>query len=263
MTIGARILGSMLLCWALTGHAQAAVCGPYRVAFHEFGSLYFKDATGQYVGIDKDVVDEVSRRSGCRLEGFLDSRIKTWKHMEAGFLDMTVSALSNPERVRFAQFAPYLRTRKLLVVHAGGAVTSLEAFANRSQLRLAVGKAFRHGAALDAWVDALRTQGRVDEYTDAEAVVRVFALGRADAFIADPIGDRPLLLRNGLEGRVGYLEPVGQESSVAGLAFSRKRVAEADVQTMRLALESMRKDGTLLAILRRHLPPEAAMQLLP
>lgn len=32
---------------------------------------------------------------------------------------------------------------------------------------------------------------------------------------------------------------------------------------MRLALESMRSDGTLLAILRRHLPPETAMQWLP
>lgn len=58
--------------------AQAPTCGPYRVAFYETGLLYFKDKKGEYVGIDRAVLDEVARRTGCVFEPFMDSRVRTW-----------------------------------------------------------------------------------------------------------------------------------------------------------------------------------------
>ena len=258
----------LLIAWigiAASQSASAAVCGPYKVAFYEYSARFFKDANGQYVGIDKDVVDEVGRRSGCQLEGFLDSRAKTWGHLEAGLLDMTVSALSSPQRLNFVQFSPYIRTRKVLFVRSplGTPPISFDAFTKDDKLRLGVVRAFQHGAVFNDWVAAMKQQGRVDEYTDPESVVRAFAFGRVNAFIADPIDNNVLIQRHQLEGKVVTLEPPNQAAVLAGMAFSRKRVAEEDFQKMRLALESMRKDGTLLKIFQRYLPPDMAAQWVP
>ena len=260
-----RVLLSACIGIAASQSTHAAVCGPYKVAFYEYSARYFKDAGGQYVGIDKDVVDEMGRRSGCQLEGFLDSRAKTWGHLEAGLLDMTVSALSNPQRLTFAQFSPYIRTRKVLFARAPSGIKSIsfEAFTNDGKLRLGVVRAFQHGAVFNDWVSAMMLLGRVGEYTDPVSVVRAFGVGRIDAFIADPIDHNPLIQRHQLEDKVVTLEPPNQAAVLAGMAFSRKRVAEEDFQKMRLALESMRKDGTLLKIFQRYLPPDMAAQWVP
>jgi polar amino acid transport system substrate-binding protein len=71
--------------------ATGVPCGPFHVAYYEYGAFYFQNAAGAYVGIDPDVLDELSRRTGCRFEGFLDSRVRTWQSMANGTLDMTVS----------------------------------------------------------------------------------------------------------------------------------------------------------------------------
>ena len=163
--------------------AGAGECGPYQVTFYEFGSLYYKDEAGNFVGIDKDVIDELGRRTGCRFQGVLDSRVRTWAHMADGTLDMTVSGVATPEREAFAEFIPYSNSRNFLIVRPELAekVLSLRAFTADKRLRLAVVKSFKHGNTLDVWIDALRAQGRVDEYGDAEVVARIFAGGRADA----------------------------------------------------------------------------------
>ena len=233
--------------------AGAGECGPYQVTFYEFGSLYYKDEAGNFVGIDKDVIDELGRRTGCRFQGVLDSRVRTWAHMADGTLDMTVSGVATPEREAFAEFIPYSNSRNFLIVRPELAekVLSLRAFTADKRLRLAVVKSFKHGNTLDVWIDALRAQGRVDEYGDAEVVARIFAGGRADAFLSQPVTWGPLLARNALEGKVRKLDVAPQDRAIGSLVLSRKRVSVADVASMRKALEAMRADGTLEKIFAR------------
>jgi polar amino acid transport system substrate-binding protein len=170
-------------------HHGAPVCGPYEVTLYEFGSLYYRNGQGQRVGIDPEVLEEVARRTGCVFHTRLDSRVRTWALMAANRLDMTVSGVPTPERLLFGEFVPYLSTRNHLIVRRelASRIASLQAFEADASLRVAVVKSFRHGVTLDRWLERLRAAGRVDEYPDAEVVARVFAAGRADAFLAQPI----------------------------------------------------------------------------
>ncbi len=93
------ILLSCLVCLQAPA-ALAAACGEYSAAFYEHGALYRKEADGNWSGIDKDILDEVAKRSGCRFNTMLDSRIRIWTRLEQGTLDVTVSGIATAERGR-------------------------------------------------------------------------------------------------------------------------------------------------------------------
>lgn len=84
-------------------------CGdkPTRLAFYELGNFYFFESQ-QAQGIDKESVDALIKRSGCRFDAQVLARARIWADLASGDLDMSVSGIQNPERDKFAWFAPYL-----------------------------------------------------------------------------------------------------------------------------------------------------------
>ena len=85
----ARSLISFLLALGAIGPACAAAfdCArPYTLALHEHGLLYSADTDS---GIDKDVADELIRRSGCKVTVSLLPRARIWQLIESGALDFS------------------------------------------------------------------------------------------------------------------------------------------------------------------------------
>lgn len=244
--------------------ATEPACGPYQLAYFEFGSVYYKNEKGDYVGIDKDVVEELARRSGCVLNGFLDSRVRTWAHLADGALDMSVSAIPTPEREKFAVFIPYYQSRNYVLMRkdAASSPTSLRDFLDNPQLRLAVVKSFKHGATLDAWIEQLRAQQRVDDYADIELAARALAFRRADAILSQPVVWEPLIKRNQLEGKLVFHDWASTDRVLGALVLSKSRVPAADIQRIRKHIEAMRADGSLERIYTRHVPKDIVQQLL-
>lgn len=266
-TLAAAVLATarvLLLAAGLAAPAFAA-CGPYRVAYYEFGSFYFREDDGQYRGIDKDVIEEVVRRTGCQLNGFLDSRVRTWASLQDGTLDMSVSGIVTPEREKFARFAVYIVSRNHLLIKSSEArrISSLADFEADPALRLGVVKSFRHGQTIDAWIDRLRQAGRVDDYADAEVVARVFTGDRVQAFFSEPLAVTPLLKRNGLEGKVTMLDVVPRENYRAGLVMAKSRMSEEVAGRLDDAINDMIRDGTMEAIYRRYMPAATARKVVP
>lgn len=244
--------------------AQPLTCGPYQVAFYETGLLYFKDSSGEYSGIDKAIVEELAKRTGCVFVRFLDSRVRTWSALEKGQLDMTVSGIETTKRQQFAIFIPYIfNNRNHLVVRNGVASTvrTLQDFRADKSLRLGIVKGFVHGEALDAWIATLKQEGRVDEVADLEVLARVFAAGRVSAFLTQPVVWPPLIERNHLVGEVQMLDVAPGDTAILGLVLSRTRVGATDLERLLAAMKSMRADGTLESIFARFVGPAMAKSL--
>lgn len=252
-----------LISWVLCAWNAALACGPYEVALYEFGSLYYRNAQGQRVGIDPEVLAEVARRTGCVFHTHVDSRAHIWKALADGHLDMTVSGIATAERLVHSHFIDYINSRNYLIVRKALAprLDSLQAFTADPMLRLGVVRAFRHGSRLDAWISQLSAAGRVIEFSDAEVLARVFAAGRVDAFLSHPTTWRPLLERNGLLDKVSMLDLAPEDRATGSLVLSRKRVSELDVSLMRSAIAAMRKDGSLEAIMARHVGASVAREV--
>ncbi len=253
-----------LLLAATTGApAQPPACGPYRVALYEYGSLAFQRPDRSMAGIDVDILDEVSRRTGCKFETFLSSRVRTWTDLAQGALDMTVSAIETEERKDFARFVIYMTGRNRLLVRTDHPVIDLESFIQHSELRLAVVKGFRHGAPWDHWIARLRQQGRVDDYADAGLAARLVALGRDAAFLSEPVVWDRILAQSGLQHQVRVIDAFPDSNYAAGFALSKARVREGDARRIQAAIAAMRADGTLLKIFGTYLRPADAVSSIP
>lgn len=261
-----RVLAMLVLALGSGLSAPAAAgstCGSYRLAFYEHGVLYYQGADGRHTGIDLDVVNEISRRSGCRFDTVLESRVRIWDQLQRGALDLSTSGVATPERLAYAEFYPYIDTRNFVLMRRDDAkrLGTMERFEADRSRRVVVVKGFKHGASLDAWLDRLRQQQRVVEVGDVETVMRAFLAGRADAMLATPLTWALLQQREAGARDIAMLDWAPMDRVTGGLIVSRSQVSEADKQRLRATIQSMRLDGALDTIFRRHVGEDLAPSL--
>ena len=242
---------TLALTLLLSAH-PAMACGPYTVAFYEFGQLYYHDANGAATGIDKDLVEALAQHSGCRLLPTVESRVRIWDQLARGQLDMTVSGVSTPNRLQQAEFWPYFRSRNhaLLRKDLAQRLPTPAAFLAATDRRAVVVRSFRHGSFFDGFIEQLRAQKRVDEVADFDTALRVFKSGRVDLMLAHPLNlsrqKEPWL------AGVAQLDWGPHDDVLGALVVSRSRVSEADRTRLRASLTSLLRDGSIDGILIRH-----------
>lgn len=254
---------SLIACWAalsLGASAASPLCGtrPIRLAFFEYG-LYYSHGDG----IDKDLVEALQKRSGCRFDIQVQARARTWEELRTGALDIATSALETPERDEFAWFEPYLRIKNLVVLpdDVGQSVKSAADFLADPKLMLGVVRGFKHGEEYDRWIDQLRRDNRVVDYVDAELLFRNLAAHRVDGAIADPLVYH-LLLEPAQLSRMTIEDWIpSQPGDPVNLVFSKTRFDRAAMEEWRGLIRDLVADGTLSAIFQRYLPPEEAERL--
>lgn len=254
-------LVAALLVFGTPASAECAIDRPIRVAFYELGINYDPKT---HSGRDLDFVNDLARRTGCRFDPAFDSRIRIWKQLEDGSLDMTVSALYTPEREKFARFVLVSWEHDLILVHLkpGFPVTAEEFLADSSLLAGTV-KGYHYSPGVDEWIGTLRARNRTYEAPDVETLMRVFDAGRVAAIPVEPevlpeIGRRYSLTRPYQRQDWFAHSP----KTVGGFALSRARLPEALAAQFQQAVDHMRSDGTLQRITEKYAPPELALQML-
>lgn len=241
----------------------AQPCGPHVAALYPYARFYYEDPVQGPGGMDKDMFEELARRSGCTLHQVVESRARTWERMRRGQVQMTLSALSTPERREVAEFSFYAQARyqALMRRELAARVHSIADFEADASLRLLTVRAYAHGPQIDAWVRRARAQGRLLEVGDFETATRMIHAGRADALLALPIGWRSSGPRFEEESGLVAVDIAPGEQNPFGLALARA-MPEADRQRLRQALQAMLADGSVLRILRRHLGDRMAREAL-
>lgn len=252
------------LPWVLSAACAVPIeCGgkPIRLAFYDYGLLYFDQGRG----IDKDVVDELVKRSGCQFELQVMTRARIWADLASGDLDMSVSGIQNSERDRFAWFAHYLTMKNYALVHKDVAVSvrRAEDFIANPALQFGVVRAFRHGARQDQWLEPLRAANRVQESPSVEPIFRKLKDHRIDAMFSQPPVYRKYLQDYAMQDVVDIQDWTPAEKGVPhGLILAKSRFTEGQFAQWQKLVQEMRTDGTLRRIYHRYLPADEVRQLL-
>lgn len=241
-------------------------CGdrPIRLAFYDYGYLYFEDQ-GQAHGIDKDLADELARRSGCRFDSQVMKRARIWADLESGDLDMGLSGIQTEQRDRFAWFVPYLAMKNYAILHGSISppVRSGDDFVARGELQFGVVRGFKHGAAQERWLQALRDAGRVQESADVETIFKKLQQHRVDAMFSQPPVYLKKLADFGMEQAVVIVDWTPREQGVAhGLVLAKTRFSDRDAAQWRGLIDTLRQDGTLARIYARYLPDAIVSRML-
>jgi polar amino acid transport system substrate-binding protein len=249
----------LLLLVALAGPLTVAAaerpdCArPFSLALHDHGLLY-SSQTGE--GIDKDVADELIRRSGCKVSVTLMPRARIWQLIESGGLDFSLSGITNEARDRFAGFAWYFSNKYYLLVRKDANVQKLAEFQRNPALKLGVIRGFRYSPTANKFVDQLDDQHRVTYATSLEPLYQVLLDGRVQAMVIEPF-DYPTLESSKLREQTLIVEfddpPVPH-----GLIMSRKSLPAAQQDAWRALVDEMRADGTVQRIFEKYFKPDLA-----
>ncbi|WP_051304546.1 substrate-binding periplasmic protein [Chitinilyticum litopenaei] len=226
---------------------------PIRLAFYEYGLLYHQGR-----GIDRDLVDELARRTGCRFDTRVMPRARIWADLESGALDMSVSGIQTPARDRFAWFAHYLSMKNHALVSSAlaGEVRQASDFLATPRALFGVVRAFKHGEQQDRWLDTLRQAQRVQESPDAQTLYLKLKQGRVQAIFSQPPVYRHYLPTLDMQQQVSVQDWTPQEKGVPhGLILAKSRFSQTEAQHWQEQLHQMRADGSLRAIYLRYLPP--------
>ncbi len=235
-----------------------ALAGPdcsraYTLGLHEHGLLY-DSQTG--VGIDKDIADEMARRSGCRISTPLMPRARIWQLIESGALDFSLSGITNPQRDGYAAFAWYVANKYYLLVRKDAHVQSVRDFQRHPQLKLGIIRSFRYGDSANKFVDLMDDDQRVVYATSLDPLYEILLANKVQAMIIEPF-DYPVVEGASLRAQTQIVEfddpPVPH-----GLIMSRKALTPAQQLAWRELIESMRTDGTIRRIFEKYFPPELA-----
>ncbi|MBI4742777.1 MAG: transporter substrate-binding domain-containing protein [Betaproteobacteria bacterium] len=255
----ARYLIALTLASAGSGAIGAAApdCSrPFTLALHDHGLLYSADTD---TGIDKDVADELVRRSGCKVTVGLMPRARIWQLIESGALDFSLSGIANAERDKFAAFAWYFSNKYYLLVRKDSGVRNLDDFERNDRLQLGVIRSFRYSDTANRLVDRLQAAGRLTQAGGLAPLYQTLMLDRVQGMIIEPF-DYPTLEEIKIRDITAIIE-FNDPPVPHGLIMSRKALPPAEQEKWRLLVNGMRVDGTLRRIFEKYFKPELAAAL--
>lgn len=251
-------LSALLTLLIALGSPAPASAGPdcsrtFTLALHDHGLLYSADTDS---GIDKDVADELIRRSGCKVTTSLLARARIWQLIESGALDFTLSGISNAERERFAAFAWYFSNQYYLLVRRDAGVRNHADFEQSERLQLGVIRGFRYSPSANRLVDTLQAASRVSQAGGLAPLYQILMQGQIQGMIIEPF-DYPTLEEKSIREATAIIE--FRDPPVAhGLVMSKKALPAAEQEKWRNLLNGMRSDGTMRRIFEKYFKPELA-----
>ena len=235
------------------GMAAGECPRPLTLALHEHGLLYSAD-TG--TGIDRDIADELIRRSGCLVQVSLMPRSRIWALIESGALDFSLSGISSPQRERFASFAWYFSNKYYLLVRKDTGVQQLSDFERNERLQLGVIRSFRYSESANQLVDKLLMTHRVSQSNGLAPLYQTLMLNRVQGMIMEPF-DYPALEEKKIRDMTAILE-FNDPAVLHGLIMSKKSLPLLEQERWRTLVKEMRADGTVRHIFEKYFKPGLA-----
>ena len=254
-----QLLLVTMLVTSFFGVAQAATVDctrSYTLALHDHGLLY-SAATDS--GIDKDVADELVRRSGCKVNVSLMPRARIWQLIESGALDFSLSGITDPDRDQFAAFAWYFSNKYYLLVRNDAGVKKLSDFESNEGLQLGVIRSFRYSESANRFVDQLQLANRVRQAGGLAPLYQAFQQGNVQGMLIEPF-DFPALEEKKIRSLGSILE-FNDPAVLHGLIMSKKALSSAEQAQWRGVIQDMRGDGTMRRIFEKYFKPDLAATL--
>ena len=249
----------LLLVLPFCGFAHAAPpdCSrSFTLALHDHGLLYSADTD---TGIDKEVAEELVRRSGCKVTVSLMARSRIWQLIESGALDFSLSGITNNERDKFAAFAWYFTNKYYLLVRKDAGVRHQSDFEKNRALQLGVIRSFRYSASANRLVDKMQESARLSQSGGLAPLYQLLMQNRIQGMIIEPF-DYPALEAREIR-EISTIVEFNDPPVPHGLIMSRRALSMAEQDKWRALINDMRADGTMRRIFEKYFKPELAAAL--
>lgn len=235
---------------------------PIKVAFYDAGLLYHDG-----VGIDKDVIKELSKRTGLEFKETKLPRARIWGELEQGLLSMSVSGIQNEARDKFAYFIPYIAQKNMVIIskEKSNKYKSINDFINDKNTKIGVVRGFVHGSKYDKTIEILKKENRVSEVPSIDTLYLMMnsTKERVDLILGLPVFYKYHLKKLKMEDKVDIFDWDKNAPNIKHcLVLSRKLVNIETFNKINNAINQMKNDGTLKKIYLKYLSESEATEAL-
>ncbi|WP_051259114.1 substrate-binding periplasmic protein [Chitinibacter tainanensis] len=224
-----------------------------KVGWETWEPFHYQDEQGQMRGYAVEVLNEMARRSQCKLVYLQRPWVRTLTELASGELDIAMEALKTPEREQYAYFSgPYSPTIIQLMYNMQRQkrwqVSALKDLTQYPGLRIGVARGDSFGKEIDAWLAKKPPGILVDVAPTMQANLQKLALNRVDLVFTSSLSAEAVLR----DFKLKHIAPLPVSWAVedAHFAYSKQGMDEATVAQLNAALEAMRKDGTLKQLMQ-------------
>lgn len=205
-----------------------------------FAPMGFRDSSGQIVGFDVDLANEMAARNGWELEFQpIDWSMKETE-LNAGNIDLIWNGYTitdaRKEMVNFSN--PYLANAQVVVVLNDSSITTLEDLEGKSVATQAESSSLDAARAEAGFIESLK-DGKIIEYATFNDVFNDLESKRTEAIIVDEVMARYYMNNKGEENYRVLEDNLGPEEFGIGV-----RKADEDLlKEINDTLEEMKSDG--------------------
>lgn len=216
--------------------------------------LSFIDGSGNWIGFDVDLANELAKRLGVKIEQVKVDETTRISFLQEGKIDMAVASMNHTRRREAAvDFSlTYFWDNQTFLVRKGEFDSLEDLFGKKVALNSG-------SSAIDAWKKYAAERGgaapEIVEFTDKVAAVQALRDGAVDGYAED--GITLLALAAGDDNLV--LLPGGINPVQFGIGLTVNDSAWRDA--VNYALQDIWQDGAYIAIYNKWLGPEAQVHL--
>jgi polar amino acid transport system substrate-binding protein len=250
------LLIGMILAAPVPGRAAEPAC-ELRVGWEPYAPYTYADDGGEVTGADIELIRALAGEVGCAVEFAQLPWARILREIEHGTLDVSTSTSWTVERTAWARFSePYRETEMAIYVRRDElARFDLQSLADIApqRFRLGVITDYYYGNEYQALAEDFRYSTWIDGAPDYATNIRKLISGRIDGYLVEDIRVMEAeLARLDLADRVAkYPLPIKGEQ--LRFMFSRETVDRDIVGAIDAAIERMRADGRLAAIMNKYL----------
>lgn len=239
--------------------APAAKPCTLRVGWEPYAPYTYADDQGRVVGADIELIEAIADEVGCSVDLVELPWARILKEIESGTLDVSTSTSLTPERSAWGWFSePYRETEIAIYTRRGEAERfALDSLADvpGQGLRLGVIVDYYYGDELAALASDPAYAAWLDGAPDYETNILKLINGRIDGFLVEDVAvmQAELERRGATDGVERH--PLRIPGQPLRFMFSRRTVDPALVDEIDAAIERIRADGRMAAIMGKYLDP--------
>lgn len=224
----------------------------FHVAYFNAGYNYIEEKKN---GIDKLLIQEIKKRSGCEFNEYEAPRARIWEELKTGNLDVATAGVKTSERDGFVYFSYYARVKNLTIIRKEVKYKSMKLFLKDKNLEFGVIRSFNYGSkVLNRFIDALKAQKRIQESASTEKLFLKLNNNHIQAFFSPFVTlKRYLNETDGLKNKVTIIDWIPDEKAYSvGIMLSKKTFKDDEFKKWDSIIQSIVNDGTLKKILLKY-----------
>lgn len=228
------------------------------VAYYNSGYLYNENTDS---GINKDVIDELSRRMSISFDERVMPRARISSMIEEGSLPMSVSSVITPKRERYSYLIPYFKQKNHALVREGIGLSTEEELLNRTDLKVGIIRGYIYGEHYDRLIEQLRDKRMIVEAKDTDSLYKM--LKEDWIQVTFNIASSYLYYFETLDIEdVSFLDWAPEEEPLLRcITLSKRYFISENAERVKRVIDEMKKDGTLFKIFNRYVPEDEAKRM--